>query len=555
MGVVYLATDPRGQKVAVKALRQPVAADPHARSRLAREVETMHRVASPFVAEVIDADVGGDQPYIVTRYVDGRTLEDLVGESGPLAGEALARVAYGLASALTAVHAAGVVHRDLKPGNVMMADGRPVVIDFGIAQAPDLTRLTMTGMFMGTPGYLAPEVIEGQPSGPSADVHSWGATVAFAATGRPPFGTGSFESIFYRIVHGQPDLDRFSPPLVPLVAHALARDPARRPSAADLTARLAVIDPAALVPGPAAPVMPPGRPSPGTLADQRGGPGAGGAAVPAAVIPAGLPGAGPGAGLAAAAIPAPQPADYRGMLPAAQYGPPPPPDWMALPPGAAGSPAGQAGARGTARIGPLLAAATVVAAACVSVLLPLAGLVASLIALLLLRSGSLTGVSVARRRSVRGSRATDPMLAAVYFPTALLRSLVGMALLAVPAAIFGGIVGALTLLVNPAHPVAQAGAYAAGAIVIFYGLGPGSASTRRPLVQFFNALGRTPPSGFVVLIAVCAIALGAVAAAATHPPYYWPSGNVTTRFQSWPRLPGLLHEVRAAVVRLIGKQA
>ena len=130
------------------------------------------------------------------------------------------------------MHAAGVVHRDLKPGNVMMADGKPVVIDFGIAQAPDLTRLTMTGMFMGTPGYLAPEVIEGKQSGPAADVHSWGATVAFAATGRPPFGIGSFETIFYRIVHGQPDLDRFPPPLAPLVVHALARDPARRPSAA-----------------------------------------------------------------------------------------------------------------------------------------------------------------------------------------------------------------------------------------------------------------------------------------------------------------------------------
>ena len=104
------------------------------------------------------------------------------------------------------MHAAGVVHRDLKPGNVMLVDGEPVVIDFGIAQAADSTRLTMTGMFMGTPGYLAPEVIEGSPSGPAADMHSWGATMAYAATGRPPFGSGTFEAIFYRIVHGQPDL-------------------------------------------------------------------------------------------------------------------------------------------------------------------------------------------------------------------------------------------------------------------------------------------------------------------------------------------------------------
>src|ERR1035441_167029 len=148
MVVVYLGSDPQGHPVAVKALRHGVAADPTARYRLAREVETMRRVHSPFVAEVIDADVTSAPPYIVTRYVDGRSLEDLVGESGPLSGPALAKLAYGLASARAAVHAAGVVHRDLKPGNVMLPDGKPVVIDFGIAQAPDLTRLTMTGMFM-----------------------------------------------------------------------------------------------------------------------------------------------------------------------------------------------------------------------------------------------------------------------------------------------------------------------------------------------------------------------------------------------------------------------
>ena len=269
MGVVYLAADPQDRLVAVKALRQGVSVDPNARYRLAREVETMRRVHSPFVAEVLDADVTSEPPYIVTRYVQGRSLEDVVAESGPLAGEALARLAYGLASALTAVHAAGVVHRDLKPGNVMLADGKPVVIDFGIAQAPDLTRLTMTGMFMGTPGYLAPEVIEGKQSGPAADVHSWGATVAFAATGRPPFGIGSFETIFYRIVHGQPDLDRFPPPLAPLVVDALARDPARRPSAGDLRARLAALDPASLVPGAALSAAA-AQPPPGTVMDYRG---------------------------------------------------------------------------------------------------------------------------------------------------------------------------------------------------------------------------------------------------------------------------------------------
>jgi Protein kinase domain len=250
MGVVYLADDAGGRPVAIKVLRQGLTADETARRRLAHEVATMRRVSSPYVAEVVDADLTGNPPYIVTRYVPGETLEDVIAASGPLSGDALASLASGLTAALTAVHAAGVVHRDLKPGNVMLVDGRPVVIDFGIAQAADSTRLTMTGMFMGTPGYLAPEVIEGRPSGPAADIHSWGATVAFAATGRPPFGTGSFEAIFYRIVHGQPDLSGTPTLLVPLVLASLARDPARRPSAADLAGSLAGLNPAGLVPGP-----------------------------------------------------------------------------------------------------------------------------------------------------------------------------------------------------------------------------------------------------------------------------------------------------------------
>src|SRR6266702_4841662 len=248
MGVVYLATDPGGDAVAVKALHPGLAQEGNARRRMGREVETMQRVRSPHVAEVLDADLDGDPPYIVTRYGPGRALDDVVGAGGPLAGPALARLACGLAEALAAVHAAGVVHRDLKPGNVMISDGEPVVIDFGIAQLPETTRLTLTGMFMGTPGYLAPEVIEGKDSGTASDVHSWGATVAFAASGRPPYGTGPYETIFYRIMHGAPDLDTLPDPLRAVVLAALARDPARRPSAAELGQQVAAIDPAALIP-------------------------------------------------------------------------------------------------------------------------------------------------------------------------------------------------------------------------------------------------------------------------------------------------------------------
>ena len=197
----------------------------------------MRRVHSPYVAEVLDADVTGEFPYIVTRFVPGPTLEQLVRARGPLSGPGLRRLACGTAEALAAIHAAGVVHRDLKPSNVMLTGDRPVVIDFGIAQAGDATQLTLTGLVMGTPGYLAPEVIEGQPSSSASDVHSWGATMAYAATGRAPFGSGTYETIFYRIVSGRPDLAGVPAPLAPLFAAALARDPVHRPTAAWLSAQ------------------------------------------------------------------------------------------------------------------------------------------------------------------------------------------------------------------------------------------------------------------------------------------------------------------------------
>src|SRR5580692_6987911 len=255
MGVVHLARDPEGRPVAVKVLHplDPLGSEGvNARRRLTREVETMRRVRSPYVAEVLDADVTGEFPYIVTRFVAGPTLDEMVRTRGPLSGPGLRRLAHGMAEALTAIHAAGVVHRDLKPGNVMLTDDRPIVIDFGIAQAGDATRLTQTGLVMGTPGYLAPEVIEGQPSSPASDVHSWGSTMAFAATGHLPFGGGSYETIFYRIISGRADLTGVPAPLVPLISAALARDPSHRPSASWLSAQAIALDMSAPGPSPAA---------------------------------------------------------------------------------------------------------------------------------------------------------------------------------------------------------------------------------------------------------------------------------------------------------------
>lgn len=166
MGVVYRAldtADPRRREVAVKVLRPHIAYDPDARTRLAREVATLERVHHPSVAAVIDADPHGERPYIATEYVPGTPLDDAVAQRGPFGADAMARLGRDLAEAIQAIHDAGVIHRDLKPSNVLMVGERPVVIDFGIAHIADDARLTSTGLVMGTPGYLSPELVEGAP--------------------------------------------------------------------------------------------------------------------------------------------------------------------------------------------------------------------------------------------------------------------------------------------------------------------------------------------------------------------------------------------------------
>ncbi|UOE22232.1 serine/threonine protein kinase [Thermobifida halotolerans] len=234
MGVVYQAVDPEDRLVAVKVLRSEVAGDDIARARLAREVMTMQRVRSRNVAEVIDADTSAPLPWVVTEYIPGPTLDSTVTNHGPLRGRALTRLVTGLARALRDIHAAEVIHRDLKPGNVIISNGEPIIIDFGIAYAVDGSKLTQTGTFVGTPSYLSPEVIEGTDLSPATDIHAWGATVAFAATGTPPYGAGAFEVIFFRILNGEISLDGVPDALRPIVQAAVRRDPKSRPTAAQL---------------------------------------------------------------------------------------------------------------------------------------------------------------------------------------------------------------------------------------------------------------------------------------------------------------------------------
>jgi hypothetical protein len=238
MGVVYLALDRNGRAVAIKVLREHIAYDAEARSRLRREVETLARVQHARVAAVLDADTEGPRPYIVTRYIPGPSLDLVVSENGPVRGEALLRLGRGLWDALNAIHRAGVIHRDLKPANVLLLDDDPVVIDFGIAHVADDIRLTMSGLVMGTPGYLSPEVVEGAPVTEATDWWGWAATLAFAASGAPPFGRGPMDAVLDRVRRGQADLSGVDQGLVPLLRAALSPIPVGRPQAHEVVQAL-----------------------------------------------------------------------------------------------------------------------------------------------------------------------------------------------------------------------------------------------------------------------------------------------------------------------------
>ena len=240
MGVVYKALDRRDQVVAIKVLRAHIAYDDGARERLRREVTTLSLVRSARIGWVLDADVDGDRPYLVTRYVNGPPLDAVVQETGPLGAGQLAALGSGVAEALRDIHRAGIVHRDLKPGNVLMDGEEPVLIDFGIAHVADETRLTSTGLVMGTPGYLSPEIVEGGDVTEATDWWGWAATLAYAASGTPPFGRGPMHVVLDRVSEGRADLRGVDPRMRPLLAAALSPEPGDRPSAAEVLDQLQV---------------------------------------------------------------------------------------------------------------------------------------------------------------------------------------------------------------------------------------------------------------------------------------------------------------------------
>jgi Protein kinase domain len=236
MGQVYLAESPSGERAAVKVIRPEFAADPEFRARFTREVANARNVSGMYTALLVDADTDGPVPWLATAYIAGPPLSAAVRDSGPLPLSSLLPLATGLATALAAIHAAGVVHRDLKPSNVLLAQDGPRVIDFGISHAVEASTLTQTGAVVGSPGYMSPEQAQGLRVGPPSDVFSLGAVLAFAATGTPTFGTGSIAALVYRVVSEPPDLDQVPPRLRPLLAACLAKDPGDRPSVDDVLA-------------------------------------------------------------------------------------------------------------------------------------------------------------------------------------------------------------------------------------------------------------------------------------------------------------------------------
>ncbi|MFF3090753.1 serine/threonine-protein kinase [Streptomyces nojiriensis] len=242
MGQVYLGRSPGGRLVAVKVIRDEITGHPEALARFRREAETVRAVRSAYTANLIDASLAAAPYWLATEYVAGPTLGHAVAERGGLPADTCRRLFAALAEGLASVHAYGVTHRDLKPQNVILGAQGPQLIDFGIARGVGETALTHDGQAPGTPGYTAPEVLLGAEAGPAADVFALGATLAYAATGRPPFGTGVATTVSYRAVHEPVDVAGVEPALAGLIEACVAKDPAVRPGLREVIARCGVRD-------------------------------------------------------------------------------------------------------------------------------------------------------------------------------------------------------------------------------------------------------------------------------------------------------------------------
>ncbi|MEW1658268.1 serine/threonine-protein kinase [Streptomyces sp. NPDC093707] len=247
MGRVFLARSDRGRTVAVKLVRAELAHQEEFRDRFRREVRAARKVGGEWTAPVLDADTGAETPWVATGYIAGPSLQQVVARNGPLPERTVRILAAGLARALRSVHAAGIIHRDLKPSNVLLTIDGPRVIDFGIARALEgvtTSVATHTGSPVGSPGFMAPEQVRGEPLTPACDVFCLGSVLVYAATGRQPFGSATTlpHAMMYRIAEEEPDLTALPAGLHELIADCLAKDPARRPTPEELVARAADAD-------------------------------------------------------------------------------------------------------------------------------------------------------------------------------------------------------------------------------------------------------------------------------------------------------------------------
>jgi ABC-type branched-subunit amino acid transport system substrate-binding protein len=244
MGVVYLARSSGGSLAALKVIRAAYAGDAGFRARFRREVETAGQVSSPWVVPLLEADPDAESPWLATAFVPGPSLAEAVEECGPLPYATVQFLGARLAEALDAVHGAGLVHRDVKPGNVLLAVDGPRMIDFGIARMPEDTALTASGMVVGSPGFLSPEQAQGRGReiGPASDVFSLGCLLAYAVTGERPFGRGSSAEVLVRTVRGEPELAGVPATLRPLLRDCLGKDPGSRPAVAEIRRTLDAVE-------------------------------------------------------------------------------------------------------------------------------------------------------------------------------------------------------------------------------------------------------------------------------------------------------------------------
>lgn len=570
MGVVHLALDRHGRAVAVKVLRPSVAHDPDARARLTREVETLSRIRSRFVAPVVDADVDGETPYLVTRYVPGPPLDEHVADRGPLPPAELHRVAAGLAEALDAIHSADVVHRDVKPGNVLLVDGEPVLIDFGIAHVVDDVRLTSVGLVMGTPGYLAPEVVHGEDVTPATDWWGWAATTAFAASGNPPFGRGGMSAVLARVSAGEPDLRAVDPRIEPLLYAALSPDLADRPHQDEVVRALASYAHGA--PVTEAIEIRRVRPSTEPLATPRTSalPAAAGAAGAAAGVgvagaaaatagalgahgipgldappaPAGLPAPVPGATGVPAGPPGweqARPVDRGRASPAPVPPPPTAPPRGQLPPPPTDAPGPQPGGdlapfpapQGDPRIGRPSRTGTLLSLLALQVGLtvraPLVALLAFALWTTVARTADRSVTSLVLRRHERGERGSDVAVAVAAGPWHAVVGVVGTVVtLALPLLVGVSSMFAGALFVNAAGGDARADgvvplAMAGGLAAVTAWWGPGGASLRRGSRSLVRGMtGGDTARQVVAAVALVAAAVLVVLTVTGGGPSWWP---------------------------------